>query len=116
MGKRLAATVLAAVFTGAGFLNAGTAFASTVLADGCSAAVVGNIGDQVAVQGKDLADQVKAAAQEQEMLLGLNGVDPNKLAQTITNNGALVVGLIPNAVSGTVTGDDVATAATQSLS
>jgi hypothetical protein len=107
----LTAGALAAIFTGGMFT--GSASASTVLAPGCSGNVVGNVGDQIAVQGKDVADLVRAGAQEQAALL--SGVDPNKLADEITAKGALPVSQVPNAANGTITGDNVATAVTQAL-
>jgi hypothetical protein len=107
----LTAGALAAIFTGGMFT--GSASASTVLAPGCSGNVVGSVGDQIAVQGKDVADLVKAGAQEQVALL--NGVDPNKLADEITATGALPVSQVPNAANGSITGDNVAAAVTQAL-
>ncbi|MBB2933175.1 hypothetical protein FHX82_000195 [Amycolatopsis bartoniae] len=109
----LTAGALAAVFGGLAFQ--GTASASTVLAQGCTGSVVGNIGDQVAVQGKDLADLVKTGAKEQEIFLHLNGVDPDGLADTITKAGALPVGSVPNAANGTITGQNVAAVVSQAL-
>jgi hypothetical protein len=104
---------LAALLGGA--LFTGTASASTVLAQGCTGSVVGNIGDQIAVQGKDLADLVRTGAKEQEVFLHLNGVDPDGLADTITKQGALAVGTVPNAANGTITGQNVAAAVGQAL-
>ncbi|GAB2979323.1 hypothetical protein GCM10017788_16100 [Amycolatopsis acidiphila] len=109
----LTAGALAALFGGA--LFTGTASASTVLAQGCTGSVVGNIGDQIAVQGKDLADLVRTGAKEQEVFLHLNGVDPDGLADTITKQGALAVGAVPNAATGTITGQNVAAAVSQAL-
>lgn len=109
----LTAGALAAFFGGA--LFTGTAAASTVLAQGCTGGVVGNIDDQIAVQGKDLADLVKTGAKEQEVLLHVNGVDPDKLAKEITAAGALTVGTVPNAANGSIIGDNVAVAVTQAL-
>lgn len=109
----LTAGVLAALFGGG--LFTGTASASTVLAQGCTGSVVGNIGDEIAVQGKDLADMVRTGAKEQEVFLHLNGVDPGGLADTITRQGALAVGAVPNAATGTVTGENVAAAVSQAL-
>ncbi|MTD58695.1 hypothetical protein [Amycolatopsis pithecellobii] len=104
----LAAALSGAVFTG-------TASASTVLAQGCTGSVVGNIGDEIAVQGKDLAGLVETGAKEQEAFLHLNGVDPAGLADAITKRGALSVGTVPNASNVSITGDNVATAVTDAL-
>jgi hypothetical protein len=109
----LTAGTLAALFTGGLFL--GNASASTVLAQGCTGNVVGTMGDQVAVQGKDVADMVQTGAAEQEVVLHMNGVDPAKLAQEITAKGALTVGQVPNAANGTITGENVAATVTQAL-
>lgn len=109
----LTAGALAALFGGA--LFTGTASASTVLAQGCTGSVIGNIGDQVAVQGKDLADLVKTGATEQEVFLHLNGVNPDGLADTITKQGAITVGSVPSAANGSITGENVAAAVTQAL-
>ncbi|GLY67484.1 hypothetical protein [Amycolatopsis taiwanensis] len=109
----LAAAALAMVFT-IGFFP-GTASAGTVLAEACTGMVIGNIGDQVAVQGKDLADVVRAGAAEQEIFLHLNGVDPAKLAQEISNQGVLTVAEIPDSAVSALGGDQVATAVTQAL-
>lgn len=98
-----------------GVVCTGTASAATVLAQGCTGSVVGNIGDQIAVQGKDLADLVRTGAKEQEVFLHLNGVDPDGLADTITEQGALAVGAVPNAANGTITGQNVAAAVSQAL-
>ena len=109
--RLLTTTALAAAFTGAAFT--GSASASTVLAPGCTGSVVGNIGDQVAVQGKDVAGLVKAGAQERPLFL--SGVDPDKLAKEITAAGALPVGQVPNAANGPIAGQAVATAVTTAL-
>ncbi|KAA9166655.1 hypothetical protein FPZ12_000040 [Amycolatopsis acidicola] len=109
--KVVIASALAAMFTGG--LFTGSASASTVLSQGCTGTVVGNMGDTVAVQGKDVAGLVKAGAQEQNVFLG--GVDPDKLANEITAKGALTVGSIPNAANGTVTGENVAAAVNDAL-
>ena len=109
----LTAGALAAVFGGLAFQ--GTASASTVLAQGCTGSVVGNIGDQVAVQGKDLADLVKTGAKEQEIFLHFNGVDPDGLADAVTKAGALSVGSVPNAANGSITGQNVAAVVSQAL-
>jgi hypothetical protein len=111
--RMLTAGALAAFFGGA--LFTGTASAGTVLAQGCTGSVVGNIGDQIAVQGKDLADLVRTGAKEQEILLHLNGVNPDGLADAITRQGALAVGSVPNAANGSITGDNVAAAVAQAL-
>ena len=99
----LAASAFAALFTG--FACTGSASASTVLAGGCTGNVVGNMGDQVAVQGKDVAGLVKAGAQEQAQFL--SGVNPDQLAQEISDEGALVIGTVPNAANGSITGQNV---------
>lgn len=109
----LTAGMLAALFSGSVFL--GDASASTVLAYGCTGVVIGNMGDDIAVQGKDVAALVRAGAQEQESFLHLNAVDPDKLAQEITAQGALPVGKVPTAASGTVDGDAIAAVVTQAL-
>ncbi|NKQ53241.1 hypothetical protein HFP15_10135 [Amycolatopsis sp. K13G38] len=109
--RLLTTTALAAMFTGAAFT--GSASASTVLASGCTGNVVGNMGDQVAVQGKDVAALVKAGAQERPLFL--SGVDPDKLANEITADGALPVGQVPNAANGPISGQAVATAVTTAL-
>lgn len=111
--RMLTAGALAAFFGGA--LFTGTASAGTVLAQGCAGSVVGNIDDQIAVQGKDLADLVKTGAKKQEVLLHVNGVDPDKLAEEITAAGALTVGTVPNAANGSIIGDNVAAAVTQAM-
>lgn len=111
--RMLTAGALAAFFSSA--LCTGTASASTVLAQGCTGSVVGNIDDQIAVQGKDVADLVQTGAKEQEALLHVNGVDPDKLAKEITAAGALTVGTVPNAANGSIIGDNVAAAVTQAL-
>jgi hypothetical protein len=113
VSKVLAAAALAMIFAG-GFFS-GTASASTVLAQGCAGTVIGNIGDQIAVQGKDLADLVRSGAAEQEVLLRLNGVDSVKLAREISDQGALPVGRVPNSAVGPLTGDQVASAVTEAL-
>jgi len=111
--RLLTATALATIFTGA--LFTGTANASTVLSQGCTGSVIGNMGDQVAVLGKDVSDLVKVGAKEQEIFLHLNGVDPDKLAQEITNKGALAVGQVPNTANGSITGAAVAATVGQAL-
>ncbi|HKS45279.1 MAG TPA: hypothetical protein VJT49_09210 [Amycolatopsis sp.] len=111
--KVLTATALATIF--AGGLFTGTASASTVLAQGCTGTVVGNMGDQVAVQGKDVSDLIRAGAKEQEVFLHVNAVDPDKLAQEITAEGALTVGQVPNAATGPLSGDAVASTVTKAL-
>lgn len=109
----LTAGALAACLSGA--LYTGAASASTVLAQGCGGSTVGNIGDQVAVQGKDIADLVKAGAKEQEVLLHVNGVDPDKVAQAVTDKGAITVGQVPNAPNAPIGGQNIATAVTTAL-
>lgn len=109
----LTAGALAAFLGGA--LFTGSASASTVLAQGCTGSVVGTIGDQIAVQGKDIADLVKAGAKEQEVLLHLNAVDPDKVAQAVTAKGAIAVGQVPNAAHLPLAGTDIATAVTTAL-
>ncbi|WP_236790770.1 hypothetical protein [Amycolatopsis sp. GM8] len=111
--RLLTAGALAALFSGAVF--AGSASASTVLAQGCTGSVVGNIGDQIAVQGKDLAGLVRTGAKEQEIFLHFNGVNPDGLADAITQQGAVTVGSVPNASNGSITGDNVAAAVTDAL-
>lgn len=118
MRKRLASRVLAAAALATFFavgVFPGTASASTVLAQGCTGAVIGSMGDQVAVQGRDLADLVKAGAAEQETMLRLNGVDSVELAQEISDQGALTVGRVPNSAVTPLTGEEVAAAVTHAL-
>jgi hypothetical protein len=113
VSRVLTATALATLF--AGGLFTGTASASTVLAQGCSGSVVGNMGDQVAVQGKDLSNAVRSGAQSQAVLLHLNGVDPDKLAQEITDQGVVTVGQVPNTADGPISGTAVGAAVSQAL-
>jgi hypothetical protein len=117
--KALTATAIAAVLGGGAFLGGGTASASTLLANGCSGSVSGNMGDQIAVQGSTLADTVKtaAAAKKQTLLwiIPLNGVDPDGLAKAITAKGAVIIGEIPNAAGGSIGGDVVSAAVSQAL-
>ncbi|HVW44458.1 MAG TPA: hypothetical protein VHC18_24220 [Amycolatopsis sp.] len=101
--RMLAASAFAALFTA--FAFTGSASAATVLADGCTGGVIGNMGDAVAVQGKDVAGLVKAGAQERAQLL--SGVDPDKLAQEITAKDALIVGTVPTAANGAITGENI---------
>ena len=110
-GRILTASAFAALF--AGFAFTGSASASTVLAGGCTGNVIGNMGDQVAVQGKDVAGLVKAGAQERAQVL--SGVDPDRLAGEITEKGALVVGIVPDASTGPVTGENVGTVVRDAL-
>ncbi|AIJ27105.1 hypothetical protein [Amycolatopsis methanolica] len=114
--RALTATAIAAAIAGGSLLSAGTASASTVLSQACTGTVIGALSDSVAVQGKDLADVVKAGAQEQEWFLHLNGVDPQKVADTVSKAGAITVGQIPaNAASGAIAGDSIATAVATTL-
>lgn len=118
MRKRLTrrvvtASALAALFTCG--LFTGNASASTVLAQGCSGSVVGNMGDQVAVQGKDVSDLVRSAAAAEEALLGLNGVSPDELAREATAEGAMIVARVPSVESAPITGEAVALAVTRAL-
>lgn len=118
MRNRLASRVLAAAALAMIFavgVFPGTASASTVLAEDCTGTVVGNIGDQIAVQGKNFADLVRAGAAEQEVLLHLNGVDPAKLAQEISNQGAVAIAAVPDSATTTITGKQVATVVVQEL-
>ncbi|WP_431901873.1 hypothetical protein [Amycolatopsis thermoflava] len=114
--RALTATAVAAAIVGGSLLSAGTASASTVLSQACTGTVIGALSDSVAVQGKDLAGVVKAGAQEQEWFLHLNGVDPQKVADTVSKAGAITVGQIPaNAASGAIAGDAIATAVATTL-
>ncbi|MEU0464225.1 hypothetical protein ABZ215_09495 [Amycolatopsis sp. NPDC006131] len=114
--RALTVTAVAAAIAGGSLLSAGTASASTVLSQACTGTVIGALSDSVAVQGKDLAGVVKAGAQEQEWFLHLNGVDPQKVADTVSKAGAITVGQIPaNAASGTIAGDAIATAVATTL-
>ncbi|NIH77718.1 hypothetical protein [Amycolatopsis viridis] len=114
--RALTVAAVAAALAGGSLLTTGTASASTVLSPACSGTVLGALGDTVAVQGKDLAGVVKAGAQEQEWFLHLNGVDPQKIADTVSAAGAIPVGQVPaNAPSGTIGGDAIATAVTTTL-
>lgn len=118
MRNRLASRVLAAAALAMIFavgVFPGTASASTVLAEDCTGTVIGNIGDQVAVQGRNFADLVRAGAAEQEVLLHLNGVDPAKLAQEISNQGVLTVAQVPDSATTTLTGQQFATAVVRTL-
>jgi hypothetical protein len=101
--------------TGGGFLTSGPASAATMLANGCAGSVSGNMGDQIAVPGMSLSDIVKTAAKTKEVILHLNGVDPDALASAIAAKGTVAVGEIPHAKGGSIGGDVVATAATQAL-
>nr|WP_208407151.1 hypothetical protein [Amycolatopsis granulosa] len=114
--RALTVAAVAAAVAGGSLLTTGTAAASTVLSPACSGTVIGALSDTVAVQGKDLAGVVKAGAQEQEWFLHLNGVDPQKIADTVTAAGAIPVGQVPsNAASGTIGGDAIANAVTTTL-
>ncbi|GAB3574097.1 hypothetical protein GCM10027445_34480 [Amycolatopsis endophytica] len=114
--RALTVTAMTAAVVGGSLLTTGTASASTVLSQACSGTVVGALSDQVAVQGKDVAGIVKAGAQEQEWFLHLNGVDPAKIADTITKKGAVTVGEIPaGTASGAIDGNAIATAVTTAL-
>lgn len=114
--RALTVTAVAAAVAGGSLLTTGTASASTVLSQACTGSVVGALSDQVAVQGKDVADLVKVGAQEQEWFLHLNGVDPQKIADTITAKGAITVGKVPaDAATGAITGDAVASAVVTTL-
>lgn len=111
--RMVTTTALAAMFTCG--LFTGNASASTVLAQDCTGSVIGNMGDQVAVQGKDVSDLVRSAAAAEEALLGLNGVSPDELAREITAEGALTVARVPNAEKAPVNGEAVAMAVTRAL-
>jgi len=114
--RALSVAAVTTAVAGGSLLTSGTASAATVLSQACTGTVVGALSDQVAVQGKDVAGIVKAAAQEQEWFLHLNGVDPAKIADTITKQGAITVGEFPaDAASGTIPGEAVATAVTTAL-
>ncbi|MFD2417965.1 hypothetical protein [Amycolatopsis pigmentata] len=104
---------LAAMFTCG--LFTGSASASTVLAQGCTGSVVGNMGDQVAVQGKDVSELVRSAAADEEALLGLNGVSPDELAKEVTAEGAMTVTRVPSVQSAPISGEAVALAVTRAL-
>ena len=114
--RALTVAAVAAAVAGGSLLTAGTASASTVLSQGCTGAVIGALSDSVAVQGKELAGLVKTGAQEQEWFLHLNGVDPQKIADTVSAAGAITVGQIQaDAATGTIGGDAIATAVATTL-
>jgi hypothetical protein len=113
--QALTATGLAVMVTGGVFLTSGPASAATMLADGCTDSVSGKMGDQIAVPGKSLSDIVKTAAKTKEVILHLNGVDPDALARAIAAKGTLTVGEIPHAMGGSIGGDVVASVVTQTL-
>lgn len=111
--RTVTTAALGAIFTGG--LFTGSASASTVLAQGCTGSVVGNMGDQVAVQGKDVSELVRSSAAAEEALLGINGVSPDELARETVAEGAMTVARVPNAESAPVTGEAVAIAVTRAL-
>src|SRR5882757_5171228 len=82
---------LAALIAGGAIIGGGSvataATGTTVVAQGCTGGVIGNMGDQVAVQGADVADLVRAGAQDNKGLLSV-GVNPDQLAMRITRAGA----------------------------
>jgi hypothetical protein len=113
--QALAATALAVMVTVGAFLASSPASAATMLSEGCAGSVSGNMGDQIALPGKSLSDIVKTAAKTKEVILHLNGVDPDALARAIAAKGTLTVGEIPHAMGGSLGGDVVASVATHAL-
>ncbi|MEC3974680.1 hypothetical protein [Amycolatopsis sp. H20-H5] len=108
--KALTVTALAAFVTGGAFFMSGTASAATTLADGCTGAVSGSMGDQVAVKGSVVSGMVKQAAQESVkyfLLIPVNGVNPDKLSTAI-NGQTMIVGKIPNTAGSSIASTEVA--------
>jgi hypothetical protein len=109
---RIALTASALALTTSGLTLLGSATASaTVLQDkDCTSAVHGVIGDTVSIEGSLLRDLVKRGASEAGSLAVSEWA-----ASDIEKAGVLEVGTVPDAQSGKVTGDAIATVATEKL-
>ncbi|RZQ65061.1 hypothetical protein [Amycolatopsis suaedae] len=108
--RALTATVLAALASGGMLLTSGTASATTVLPKDCATAVTGQIGDEVAVTGASVKELVRRGAREAGTL-ALYDVAANDIAKV----AQLKVGTVPNAASGSVTGEAIGAAVTKAL-
>ncbi|WP_216212124.1 hypothetical protein [Amycolatopsis aidingensis] len=96
--KVLTATAIAAAMTGFSLATGGSASAAT-LANSCDQSVTAAAGTAVAVDSKPVAEIVRSAAKEKQILLNLNGVNPGKLADKVNGGGAIPVGKVPSSGS-----------------
>lgn len=96
------------------FGSTGTAAAVTATKS-CKGTVVGTMGEKVYVHGRSVKELVRAAAKDKatgsEALL----VWPDKLADDIEAAGALPVGQVPQAATGTVRGEAIGEAVRHAL-
>ncbi|PXY31624.1 hypothetical protein [Prauserella muralis] len=114
--KALTTAAVAAVVTGSAVLGAGTASATTLQADSCTASVTGRIGDTVAVPGATVKDLVRQGAREAKSIFLVHDITiwPDHLANEVAKE-QLTVGTVPNAQRAVVAGDVVGAAVRQAL-
>lgn len=108
MRKALMTTAVAAAVGGLTVLSGGTASATTLLADTCTASVAGRIGDQIAVPGTAVKELVRQGAKEAKTVIIVHDLTiwPDHLANKIAKQ-QLAVGKVPDARAGTISGGTI---------
>lgn len=117
--RTLAATVVAGAVGSTAILTAGTAAASsgaTVTADNCTATVGGRVGDTVSLSGEAVSELVRQGAEEARTIVVVHHITiwPNHLARKVSD-AELEVGTVADARSGSISGEDIASAVRQEL-
>ncbi len=110
--RALTLTAVAAFVTGGALLTAGTASAATTLVStSCTGSVTGQMGDQVAIDGASVKTLVTNGANNAGTL-AIGGWAGDSIAK----NHSIVVGQVPNAAGGEVSGAAIGKAVRAALS
>ncbi|WP_298181070.1 hypothetical protein [Saccharomonospora sp.] len=117
VARRALATIAAtAVVGGMTVLTAGTAAAATAVADNCTGAVGGRVGDMVALDGASVSELVRAGAEEARTIVVVHHLTiwPNHLARKISDT-QVEVGTVPDAPTSSISGEAIGAAVRQAL-
>ena len=119
-GMRRALTTAGSVVAAGGLMlaTAGTASASTVVADSCTGTVQATSGDTIAVAGASMTDAVRAGAQEvknDRAIPWLSSISPDDLANMIASEPQINVGQVTNRRETTVSGSEIGQQAVEKL-
>ncbi|MEU6644942.1 hypothetical protein ABZ863_20600 [Saccharomonospora sp. NPDC046836] len=114
--KVLTTTAVVAAVAGLGVLAQGTAAASVAEPQSCNAAVTGQIGEQVTLDGTAVKELVRTGAREAKTVFLLHDLTiwPDHVANEIAKK-QLIVGSVPDAQSGTVNGEVIGAAVRDAL-
>ncbi|MGH3518282.1 MAG: hypothetical protein ACRDQ7_12865, partial [Haloechinothrix sp.] len=113
--KTLATLGVAGFITGMSMFGVTGTAAAVTATDSCSGTVVGTMGEKVSVHGKSVKEIVRAAAKEKATGTQYLFVWPDKLARDIEARGAMEVGKIPKAATGSIKGEVIGEVVGQAL-